>query len=126
MIKKSIVDYATFESLLTVDWNKSVNCALQKMKELPKPKSCLFIVDREGNVLGIVTERDKPSNQTTKEFCEDREFKTVSLQKAKLMDSRMAAEYMLVNKFRRIVIKDGESMGIFTSTDFIKMVAAGD
>lgn len=123
-MSKFVADYATFESLLTVDWNKSVNSALRMMKELPI--SCLFVVDREGKILGIITEHDKPSNQQLKEFCQGREFKTITLEAAKETDSRAAAKYMLDNKFHRITIKDGSRIGIFTSTDLIKMVAEGD
>lgn len=123
-MKKFVADYATFESLLTVDWNKTINFAFQKMKELHK--SCLFIVDREGKILGIVTEHDDPSDQQLKEFCQEREFKTISLDEAKEMDSRAAAKYMLNHGFHRITIKDRDKIGIFTSTDFIKMVAEGN
>ncbi len=123
-MKKFVVDYATFESLLTVDWNKTVNFAVQKMKDFQR--SCLFVVNREGEILGIVTEHDKPSEQQLKEFCQEREFKTVSLEEAKRMDSKSAANYMLANKFHRIAIKDRNRLGIFTSTDFIKMVAEGN
>ena len=123
-MKKSIVDYTTFESLLTADWNKTVNFALSKMKEVCK--SCLFVVDREGKILGIVTEHDKPKEQQLKEFCEERELKTISLTEAERMDCNAAAKYMFDNKFHRITIKDEEKIGIFTSTDFIKMVAEGN
>ncbi|MEW6619999.1 MAG: CBS domain-containing protein [bacterium] len=123
-MQKFVADYATFESLLTVDWNRTVNFALQRMKELNR--SCLFVVDREGKTLGIVTEHDKPSDQNLKEFCEQREFKIISVEEAKTMNSRAAAKYMSDNKFHRITIKDKSSLGIFTSTDFIKMVAEGN
>jgi len=123
-MKKSVYDYAIFESLLTVDWNKTVNFALLRMKELNK--SCLFVVDREGEILGIVTEHDKPSEQQLKEFCQEREFKSITLEEAKVMDSKSAAKYMLANKFHRITIKERNRLGIFTSTDFIKMVAEGN
>lgn len=122
-MKRFVVDYATFEPLLTVDWNKSVNFALQRMKEIPC--SCLFVVEREGKVLGIITEHDKPSDQKLKEFCEGRDFKTITLEEAK-MNSIAAAIYMRDNKFRRITIKDANTVGIFTSTDFIRMVADGN
>jgi CBS domain-containing protein len=121
---KFVADYAIFEQLLTVDWNRDVNFALQHMKELPS--SCLFVVSRKGEILGIITEHDKPSNQQLKEFCQGREFKTITLEDAKRMDSRAAAKYMLDSKFHRITIKDGNRLGIFTSTDFIKMVAEGN
>jgi len=123
-MKKFVSDYLTFESLFTVDWNKTVNFALERMKELNK--SCLFVVDREGQILGIVTEHDKPSSQQLKEFCLEREFKTITLEEAKTMDSNAAAKYMLANKFHRITVKDKNRIGIFTSTDFIKMVAEGN
>jgi CBS domain-containing protein len=120
-MKKFVIDYATFDSLLTVDWNKTVNFALRKMKEIHK--SCLFVVNREGKILGIVTEHDDPSDQQLKEFCQGRELKTISLDEAKKMDSRAAAKYMLNHGFHRITIKDRDRIGIFTVTDFIKMVA---
>lgn len=123
-MKKFVADYATFESLLTVDWNKTVNFAFQKMKEIHK--SCLFVVGRKGEILGIVTEHDTPSDQHLKEFCQEREFKTIPLEEAKKMDSKSAAEYMLHYGFHRITIKDRDRIGIFTSTDFIKMVADGN
>ncbi|MEW6095597.1 MAG: CBS domain-containing protein [bacterium] len=94
------------------------------MKELHR--SCLFVVNHEGEILGIVTEHDIPSDQQLKEFCQERELKTVSLKDAEMMDSKAAAKYMLDNKFHRITIKDKNRLGIFTSTDFIKMVAEGN
>ncbi len=123
-MKKSIVDYTTFENLLTVDWNKNVSFALRKMKELGK--SCLLVVNKEGGIIGIVTEHDKESTQGLKEFCQ-RQLKTVSITEAKGMDSIKAAQYMANHNFHRIIIIKGEErIGIFTSTDFIKMVAEGD
>ena len=123
-MKKSIVDYTTFENLLTVDWNKNVSFALRKMKELGK--SCLLVVNREGGIIGIVTEHDKESEQGLEEFCQ-RELKTVPIVEAKEMSSIKAAQYMAHHKFHRItIIKSEDSIGIFTSTDFIKMVAEGN
>ncbi len=122
-MKKSIIDYTTFENLLTVDWNKNVSFALRKMKEFGK--SCLLVVNREGKTIGIVTEHDKESVQGLEEFCQ-RELKTVPLSEAKEMDSTMAAQYMRQNNFHRIIIKDGDRIGVFTSTDFIKMVAENE
>lgn len=122
-MQKSIVDYATCEDLLTIDWNKTVSSALHKMKEYGK--SCLLIVNRQGEVIGIVTEHDKESPQPLAEFCK-RELKTITFKKAKEMDSRKAAQYMRDNGFHRIIIKDGDRVGIFTSTDFIRMVAEGN
>ncbi|MEW5767738.1 MAG: CBS domain-containing protein [bacterium] len=122
-MEKSIVDYATFEDLLTVDWNKTVGFALRKMKELQR--SCLLIVNRQGQVIGIVTEHDQDSAQPLVEFCQ-RELKTITFKEAEEMNSRKAAQYMLKNGFHRIIIKEAERVGIFTSTDFIKMVAEGN
>ncbi|MDI6794122.1 MAG: CBS domain-containing protein [bacterium] len=122
-MQKSIVDYATFEDLLTIDWNKTVSSALQKMKE--SGRSCLLIVNRQGDVTGIVTEHDKESTQPLAEFCQ-RELKVVPLKEAKEMNALKAARYMRDNGFHRIIIKDGDRVGIFTSTDFIKMVAEGN
>jgi len=123
-MKKSIVDYTTFENLLTVDWNKNVNFALRKMKEFNK--SCLLVVNREGGIVGIVTEHDKESTQGLEEFCQ-RELKVVPIIEAKEMDSVGAAQYMTNHKFHRIIIiEDEDRIGIFTSTDFIKMVAEGN
>ena len=120
-MKKSIVDYTTFENLLTIDWNKNVSSALRKMKEFDK--SCLLVVNREGKTIGIVTENDKESVQGLEEFCQ-RELKTIPISEAKEMDSIKAAQYMAGNKFHRIIVIEKESrIGIFTSTDFIKMVA---
>ncbi|MDI6751512.1 MAG: CBS domain-containing protein [bacterium] len=122
-MKKSIACYTTFENLLTIDWNKSVSFALRKIREFSK--SCLLVVNKEGGVIGIVTENDKESDQKLDEFCQ-RPLKTISLEEGKGMNSIKAAQYMRENGFHRIVIKDGEKIGIFTSTDFIKMVAEGD
>ncbi|MFH0775147.1 MAG: CBS domain-containing protein [bacterium] len=123
-MKKSIVDYTTFENLLTVDWNKNVSFALRKMRELGK--SCLLVVNREGGIVGVVTEHDKESTQGLEEFCQ-RELKTVSIIEAKEMDAIKAAQYMTHHKFHRIIIiKSEDRIGIFTSTDFIKMVAEGN
>lgn len=122
-MQKSIIDYATFEDLLTVDWNKTVGFALRKMKE--SHRSCLLVVNRQGNVIGIVTEHDEESAQPLAEFCQ-RELKTITFNQAEEMNSRKAAQYMLKNGFHRIIIKDSDRVGIFTSTDFIKMVAEGN
>lgn len=122
-MKKSIVDYATWECLLSVDWNKTVSFAFRRMKELHR--SCLLIVNREGEVIGIVTEHDEETQQPLTEFCK-RELKTITAQEAKEMNSLKAAEYMLRNNFHRIIIKDGSRVGVFTSTDFIRMIAEGN
>ncbi|MEW6007037.1 MAG: CBS domain-containing protein [bacterium] len=121
---KSIVDYATFEGLLTVDWNKSVSYALKKMGDLGK--SCLLIVNRNGHTIGIITEHDRESPQKLTEFCKERQLETVSIDEAGKMDSKKAAIYMHRNGFHRIVIEGKDRLGIFTSTDFIRMVARGD
>ena len=105
-MKKSIVDYTTFENLLTVDWNKNVSSALRKMKEFDK--SCLLVVNREGKTVGIVTENDKESVQGLEEFCQ-RELKTVPIGEAKEMDSIKAAKYMASNKFHRIIVVESEN-----------------
>lgn len=122
-MEKSIVDYTTWEDLLSVDWNKTVGFALRKMKEIHR--SCLLVVSREGEVIGIITEHDEESQQPLTEFCK-RELKTITLQEAKEMNSTMAAQYMVNNKFHRIIIRDGIRVGVFTSTDFIRMVAEGN
>ena len=119
-MEKSVADYATWEDLLSVDWNKTVGFALRKMKE--SHRSCLLIVNREGEVIGIVTEHDEESTQPLTEFCK-RELKTITAKEAKEMDSVGAAQYMVNNGFHRIIIKESSRVGIFTSTDFIKMVA---
>jgi CBS domain-containing protein len=116
------VDYATFQHIYTVDWNKTVSFALQRMKTLHR--SCLFVVNKESDVIGIVTEHDDPSSERLEDFCKRREMKFVKIEDAK-MTSREAAKYMLENNFHRIIIKDGDNVGIFTSTDFIRMVAEG-
>lgn len=122
-MEKSVADYATWEDLLSVDWNKTVGFALRKMKE--SHRSCLLIVNREGEVIGIVTEHDEESTQALTEFCK-RELKTITAKEAKEMNSVDAAQYMVNNGFHRIIIKESNRVGIFTSTDFIKMVAEGN
>ena len=122
-MEKSVADYATWEDLLSVDWNKTVGFALRKMKE--SHRSCLLIVNREGEVIGIVTEHDEESTQPLTEFCK-RELKTITAKEAKEMSSVDAAQYMVKNGFHRITIKESGRVGIFTSTDFIKMVAEGN
>jgi CBS domain-containing protein len=120
---KSVAEYATFTQLFTVDWNKTVSFALKTMREIGK--SCLLVVGRKGEVLGIITEHDKESEQRLSEFCTERKFETISEKEARSMDSSAAARYMKEKGFHRIVIKEGDKIGIFTCTDLIRMVADG-
>ena len=92
---------------------------------LDKNLSSLVVVDEQGQSIGIVTERD-----ITRGVCihdvPSKEYKIHHLMTSPLstiepnLSVEMAANLMLQNKVRHLVVKEGDkTVGIVTATNFI-------
>jgi signal-transduction protein with cAMP-binding, CBS, and nucleotidyltransferase domain len=108
------------ESIQTSD---SAKDAAKKM--LDKNVSSLVVVDETGQSIGIITERDITRGVCTHDVL-SKEFLIQHLMSSPLttIDSNstveMAANLMLQNKVRHLIVKDGNtSVGIVTASNFI-------
>lgn len=109
--------------LETIGRYESAKEAAKKM--LDKNVSSLVVVDEQGQSIGIVTERD-----ITRGVCihdvPSKEYKIHHLMTSPLstiepnLSVEMAANLMLQNKVRHLVVKEGDkTVGIVTATNFI-------
>jgi signal-transduction protein with cAMP-binding, CBS, and nucleotidyltransferase domain len=109
--------------LETIGRYESAKEAAKKM--LDKNVSSLVVVDEQGQSIGIVTERD-----ITRGVCihdvPSKEYKIHHLLTSPLstiepnLSVEMAANLMLQNKVRHLVVKEGDkTVGIVTATNFI-------
>jgi len=109
--------------LETIGRYESAKEAAKKM--LDKNLSSLVVVDEQGQSIGIVTERD-----ITRGVCihdvPSKEYKIHHLMTSPLstiepnLSVEMAANLMLQNKVRHLVVKEGDkTVGIVTATNFI-------
>jgi CBS domain-containing protein len=109
--------------LETIRKSESAKEAAKKM--LDKNVSSLVVVDEDGQSIGIVTERD-----ITRGVCihdvPSKEFKVDHLMTSPLstidpnLSLGMAANQMLQNKVRHLVVKEGDkTVGLVTATNFI-------
>jgi signal-transduction protein with cAMP-binding, CBS, and nucleotidyltransferase domain len=109
--------------LETIGRYESAKEAAKKM--LDKNVSSLVVVDEQGQSIGIVTERD-----ITRGVCihdvPSKEYKIHHLMTSPLstiepnLSVEMAANLMLQNKVRHLVVKEGDkTVGIVTASNFI-------
>ena len=109
--------------LETIGRYESAKEAAKKMSD--KNVSSLVVVDEQGQSIGIVTERD-----ITRGVCihdvPSKEYKIHHLMTSPLstiepnLSVEMAANLMLQNKVRHLVVKEGDkTVGIVTATNFI-------
>jgi signal-transduction protein with cAMP-binding, CBS, and nucleotidyltransferase domain len=121
-VTKLITDIMSTK-LETIGRYESAKEAAKKM--LDKNVSSLVVVDEQGQSIGIVTERD-----ITRGVCihdvPSKEYKIHHLMTSPLstiepnLSVEMAANLMLQNKVRHLVVKEGDkTVGIVTATNFI-------
>lgn len=106
-----------------IQTSDSAKDAAKKM--LDKNVSSLVIVDESGQSIGIITERDITRGVCTQDVL-SKEFLIQHLMSSPLttIDSKssveMAANLMLQNKVRHLIVKDGKkTVGIVTASNFI-------
>lgn len=107
----------------TIQTSDSAKDAAKKM--LDKNVSSLVIVDESGQSIGIITERDITRGVCTHDVL-SKEFLIEHLMSTPLTtidpDStiEMAANLMLQNKVRHLIVKDGnKTVGIVSASNFI-------
>ena len=94
-------------------------------KMLEKNVSSLLVVDKDGQAIGIITERDIARGVCTHDVL-SKEFKVLHLMTSPLstidpnLSPEMAANLMLQDKVRHLVVKEEDkTVGIVTATNFI-------
>lgn len=109
--------------LETIRTSESAKEAAKKL--LYKNVSSLVVVDEGGQAIGIITERDIARGVCTHDVL-SKDFKVQHLMTSPLstidhnLSAEMAANLMLQNKIRHLIVKEGDkTVGIVTTTNFI-------
>lgn len=109
--------------LETIRSFESAKEAAKKM--LDKNVSSLVVIDKDGQAIGIITERDITRGVCTHDVL-SKEFKLRHLMTSPLstidptLSPEMAANLMLQDKVRHLIVKEEDkTVGIVTATNFI-------